>query len=267
MPSTTVLLLPLFVLSAAAQCATSGYELCVVPGSQDSVDSSTLDLSDISAASDAQYLMANIGLSANSAAESAVRRARPREILAKRQDLTALCCLPAPVECMYMDDVAFCYTPDTTRSDFPGGSYAFESNGTFYGADGSFIDYKNGVYQYPNGTTESFTPEEYSETATDSSSGASSTDSVSNPNNDSIAPATSGTSLPGSSTSSPAANSYSQASTRASNSASTSAPATAASASSSAVASTVLSGVSTNRAFLGKAVFGAVGVIVLLGWN
>ncbi|KAK4952945.1 hypothetical protein LTR10_008649 [Elasticomyces elasticus] len=263
MPSTTILLLPLFVLSATAQCATSGYELCVVPGSQDSVDSSTLDLSDISAASDAQDLMANIGLSANSAAESAVRRALAREVLAKRQDLTALCCLPAPVECMYMDDVAFCYTPGTTRSDFPGGSYAFESNGTFYGADGSFIDYKNGVYQYPNGTTESFTPEEDSETETDSSSGEPSTYSISNRNSDSIVSATSGTSSPGSSTSSPAANSYSQASTRAS----TSAPATAASASSSAVASTVSSGISTNKAFLGKALFGAVGVIVLLGWN
>ncbi|KAK3651437.1 hypothetical protein LTR56_002426 [Elasticomyces elasticus] len=265
MASTTIFLLPLFVLSAAAQCATSGYELCVVPGSQNSVDSSVLDLNDISAASDAQDLMANIGLSANSAAESAVRRALAREVLAKRQDLTALCCLPAPVECMYTDDVAFCYTPDTTRSDFPGGSYAFESNGTFYGADGSFIDYKNGVYQYPNGTTESFTPDENSETETDSSSGASSTDSVSDPNSDSIASDASSTSSPGSSSFSPAANSYSQASTRASTSVSISAPATAASASSSAVAFTLSTGVSTNKAFLGKALFGAVGVIVLLG--
>ncbi|KAK4894219.1 hypothetical protein LTR27_007587 [Elasticomyces elasticus] len=263
MPSTAIFLLPLFILSAVAQCVTSGYELCVVPGSQIVVDTSALDLNDISAASDAQDLMANIGLSANSAAESAVRRALAREVLAKRQDLTALCCLPAPVECMYMDDVAFCYTPDTTRSDFPGGSYAFESNGTFYGADGTFIDYKNGVCQYPNGTTESFTPEEDSETETDSSSDISTADSVSDPKSDSIASDASSTSSPGSSISSPAVNSYSQASTRAS----TSAPATAASASSSAVASTVSSGVSTTKAFLGKALFGAVGVIVLLGWK
>ncbi|KAK5689659.1 hypothetical protein LTR17_026198 [Elasticomyces elasticus] len=249
MPSTTIFLLPLFVLSAAAQCATSGYELCVVPGSQDVVDTSALDLNSISAASDAQDLMANIGLSANSAAESAVRRALAPEVLAKRQDLTALCCLPAPVECMYMDDVAFCYTPDTTRSDFPGGSYAFESNGTFYGADGTFIDYKNGVHQYPNGTTESFTPEENSETETDSSSDASSISS------------------PGSSSSSPAANSYSQASTKASTSAPTSAPTTTASASSSAAASTMSSGVSTSEAFLGKTLFCAIGVMVLLGWK
>ncbi|KAK3650972.1 hypothetical protein LTR56_006023 [Elasticomyces elasticus] len=254
MPSTAIFLLPLFVLSAAAQCVTSGYELCVVPGSQDAVDTSALDLNDISAASDAQDLMANIGLSANSAAESAVRRALAREVLAKRQDLTALCCLPAPVECMYMDDVAFCYTPETTRSDFPGGSYAFESNGTFYGADGTFIDYKNGVYQYPNGTTESFTPEEDSETET-----------VSDPNSDSIASDASSTSSPGSSSSSPAANSYSQASTRASTTASTSAPATAASIPSSAIGSTVSSGVSTSNAFFGKTLFGAVGVMVLLG--
>ncbi|KAK5679048.1 hypothetical protein LTS10_008704 [Elasticomyces elasticus] len=254
MPSTTIFLLPLFVLSAAAQCATSGYELCVVPGSQDVVDTSALDLNSISAASDAQDLMANIGLSVESASEPARRRALAREVLAKRQDLTALCCLPAPVEC-------------TTRSDFPGGSYAFESNGTFYGADGTFIDYKNGVYQYPNGTTESFTPEEDLETQTDSSSGPSSADPVTGPNSDSIASDASSTSSPGSSSSSPAANSYSQASTRASTSASTSAPATASSASSSAVASTVSSAVSTSRAFLGKTIFCAVGVMVLLGWK
>jgi len=49
--------------------------------------------------------------------------------------------------------------PATTRLYFSDGSVAYLSNDTFYGSDGTFIDYKTGVYEYPNGTIVDFTPD------------------------------------------------------------------------------------------------------------
>jgi hypothetical protein len=49
--------------------------------------------------------------------------------------------------------------PATTRLYFSDGSVAYLSNDTFYGSDGTFIDYKTGVYEYPNGTVVDFTPD------------------------------------------------------------------------------------------------------------
>lgn len=49
--------------------------------------------------------------------------------------------------------------PSTTRLYFSDGSVAFLSNDTFYGADGTFINYQTGVYIYPNDTEVDFTPD------------------------------------------------------------------------------------------------------------
>ncbi|KAK3627293.1 hypothetical protein LTR56_019299 [Elasticomyces elasticus] len=236
-------ILPLLILSTSAlQCVTSSYELCVVPGSQ--VDS-TLNSGAVSGTYDPSSatagFMANVGtMSANAATPA-------RRGLSKRQqDLTSMCCIPGVEQCMYVGDLAYCYTPDTTRLSFPDHSYGFDSNSTFYDVDGTVVDFKNGIYQYPNGTTENFTPEE------DASS--SSGDSSSHSGGGSTA----------SSNLSPVSTNSSQASTKAASGASTSA--TAASASGSQVASTVASGALVSNAFLGRTVVGAVGILGLLVW-
>lgn len=53
---------------------------------------------------------------------------------------------------------------------FSDGSYAFVSNGTYYGADGSFVDYQKGQYTLANGTSGTFVPVTDSSTTSSSSS-------------------------------------------------------------------------------------------------
>ncbi|KAK6400596.1 hypothetical protein LTR81_024177 [Elasticomyces elasticus] len=253
MLSPTVLLLPLLILRTIAQCVTPGYELCAIPGSQ---DTTITDPALALAGESWRNTLSSQSISVMAmGAESFAAAAGVRAV--KRQDLSALCCPPAPVQCMYTEEIAFCYDPDTTCAYFPDGSYMFDSNSTFYGVDGTIIDYKKGVAQYPNGTTENFTPEEDS-----SSSDAPSSDSSSDGSGGLTA--SSSSSSPVSSSSTPAVSSFSQASTRASNGASTSATTTFASGSQ--IAFTVSSGVLASNAFLGRIFAGAVGVLGLLAW-
>ncbi|KAK3619407.1 hypothetical protein LTR56_024033 [Elasticomyces elasticus] len=280
MLSPTVLLLPLLILRTIAQCVTPGYELCAIPGSQ---DTTITDPALALAGESWRNTLSSQSISVMAmGAESFAAAAGVRAV--KRQDLSALCCPPAPVQCMYTEEIAFCYVsclaeigsevnlldaeritdfgatvqdPDTTCAYFPDGSYMFDSNSTFYGVDGTIIDYKKGVAQYPNGTTENFTPEEDS-----SSSDAPSSDSSSDGSGGLTA--SSSSSSPVSSSSTPAVSSFSQASTRASNGASTSATTTFASGSQ--IAFTVSSGVLASNAFLGRIFAGAVGVLGLLAW-
>lgn len=48
---------------------------------------------------------------------------------------------------------------------FSDGSYAFVSNGTYHGADGSFVDYWKGQYTLANDTSGTFAPVTDSSTA------------------------------------------------------------------------------------------------------
>src|ERR1700744_3025306 len=66
-------------------------------------------------------------------------------------------------------------TPQTTRLYFSDGSYAFMSNQTWYGSDGTFIDFATRVYEVPNGTVVHFTPEVTSSASTVPVAGPSST--------------------------------------------------------------------------------------------
>ncbi|KAK3615797.1 hypothetical protein LTR17_023453 [Elasticomyces elasticus] len=267
MLSTTVFFLPLLSISVTAlECVTPGFDFCAVPGSQSAVDdASALSSGGVSGTYDPSSatagLMANIGTSSANAATPAQLA---RRVLSKRQDFTWICCPPATTECMSVDDTAFCYEPATTRLDFSDGSYAFDSNSTFYLVDGTIIDYKSGIYQYPNGTTETFTPQgESSETATESSSsGASSGTSSDNTVPGSTAGSTPSASSLGSSLMLPASSSVSQASTRVSTGASTSA--TTASAPGTQVASTVSSDASSSSSILGRVIASAFGILVLL---
>lgn len=62
---------------------------------------------------------------------------------------------------------------------FSDGSYAFVSNGTYYDADGSFVDYRKGQYTFANGTSGTFVPMTGSSTASSSSSSQASPTSTS----------------------------------------------------------------------------------------
>lgn len=65
----------------------------------------------------------------------AVESAAVSTILARQ---AALCCAPAPVQCLILDsDVPACYNPDTTGYLFADGSVFFDSNDTIYFADGT----------------------------------------------------------------------------------------------------------------------------------
>ncbi|MCJ1370335.1 hypothetical protein MMC20_001548 [Loxospora ochrophaea] len=135
--------------SRQSTCNTAGFVPCNPQGSSDSFDVPS-----------AAYASSDFWSSLDSAAADPTQRVK-REIrneLAARQN--ALCCRPAPVECLFTQDdgVPFCYTPSTTRYFFSDGSYGFVSNGTYYGSDDTFVDYKTGFYSLPNGTNGTFTP-------------------------------------------------------------------------------------------------------------
>ncbi len=115
-------------------CNTPGFVPCQPLGSAGSVPVPPVAFGD-----------SNFWGSLQSAASSPIQKIK-REIegdLVERQS-GGLCFRPAPVECLYTKDqgVPFCYTPATTRMYFSDGSYAFVSNGTYYGADGSSVDYQ-----------------------------------------------------------------------------------------------------------------------------
>ncbi|KAG8525511.1 uncharacterized protein KY384_009155 [Bacidia gigantensis] len=100
-----------------------------------------------------------------------------RHRLARRQEFTdAVCCSP-DVDCLAIEDIPFCYvshipfTHQSSRSSFlsflqqdetttefllPDASYGFISNATYYGNDGTFVDYGNGYYSAADGSTGTF---------------------------------------------------------------------------------------------------------------
>ncbi|KAN0095197.1 hypothetical protein V8E51_015908 [Hyaloscypha variabilis] len=159
-------------LKAAAQCVTAGYVPCLVPGASAPVAPEAI--TPYSGSSPYNGFGSGFFNSVSGAASDPIQFGgdRRRDLdtrspledaytevagIEKRQN--SLCCRPKPVECLYADDVPFCYNPATTRLYFSDGSVAYLSNDTFYGSDGTFIDYKTGVYEYPNGTVVDFTPD------------------------------------------------------------------------------------------------------------
>ncbi|KAL6720057.1 hypothetical protein ACLMJK_001978 [Lecanora helva] len=131
-----------------AQCVTPGYNICLPAGSElggvpaDSFDD-TLFWADLQSVT----------------AGSILRRRGIISRLKKRQD--ALCCPPDPdVLCLVTndEDVPFCYNQQTTRYDFSDESFGFVSNGTYYAADGTFVDYDEGYYSSADGSTGTFAP-------------------------------------------------------------------------------------------------------------
>ena len=170
----------LFILALVrlvqAQCVTSGYVLCLPAGSElggvpeDDIDNPEVYDSIQSAIDDSAIL---------------------RRDLASRQD--ALCCPPDDKCLMTESLIPFCYVStrkgsfsppscykvkllgqlswiscanlqpkkkdtDTTRYDFSDQSYGYLSNGTYYAADGTFVDYTAGYYSSADGSTGTFAP-------------------------------------------------------------------------------------------------------------
>lgn len=155
-----------FALRVNAQCVTAGWVPCLVPGA--SVAAAPPVLSPYGGGSfgggGSGFWSSVSGAASDPIQRRSLVEAREASPLLdgsssieKRQN--SLCCRPAPVECLYADNIPFCYTPATTRLYFSDGSMAFLSNDTFYGSDGTFINYATGVYIYPNGTEVDFTPD------------------------------------------------------------------------------------------------------------
>ncbi|PMD21170.1 hypothetical protein NA56DRAFT_749087 [Hyaloscypha hepaticicola] len=174
-----------FAIKATAQCVTAGYVPCLVPGSGGAVAPPPISpYGGGSFGGGGSGFWSSIqGVASSPIQKRDLDTRSPAEDgydgyteIEKRQN--SLCCRPAPVECLYTDGIPFCYNPTTTRLFFSDGSYAFISNDTYYGSDGTFIDYKTGIYQYPNGTVVDFTP---SSAATTSAGGSAATATGSTP--------------------------------------------------------------------------------------
>ncbi|KAK4901253.1 hypothetical protein LTR27_001810 [Elasticomyces elasticus] len=166
-----LVLLPLFsiAIGSNAQCMTEGYMPCSSPDSQVATTPATSDsLAGSSYGGGGGYSGRNPAAMIGASEPVPRRRGLSEQYRVVKRQADYLCCAPEPeMQCMVSKGEPYCYshvmladpelieyqTPETTRIDLLDGSWAFESNGTYYGADGTFIDFKNGVYRYPNGTT------------------------------------------------------------------------------------------------------------------
>ncbi|KAK5694287.1 hypothetical protein LTR97_009909 [Elasticomyces elasticus] len=168
-----LVLLPLFSIAIGtnAQCMTEGYIPCSSPDSQIATTPATSDsLAGSSYGGGGGYSGRNPAAIIGASEPVPRRRGLSEQDRVVKRQADYLCCAPEPeMQCMVSEGEPYCYTPETTRIDLLDGSKAFESNGTYYGADGTFIDFKNGVYRYSNGTTVDLATLEESASASNSS--------------------------------------------------------------------------------------------------
>lgn len=170
-----------------AQCVTSGYVLCLPAGSE------------LGGIPQDDFVNPDLWDSLQEAAMTSIDDgAILRRDLVSRQD--ALCCAPTD-KCLVVTDsnTPFCFVStrkcsfltkrssldhfirnvcanllkkkkntDTTRYVFSDQSFGYVSNGTYYAADGTLVDYAAGYYSSTDGSTGTFAPA----TATAMSSGA-----------------------------------------------------------------------------------------------